>query len=241
MQIIRKDLLLLEKHADNPLTVPGRISLYLWEHNQDKEALSSFARKYFPRISIDETAARSDKRFVEQLSIRLLLCQLLGHDAKLAYHETGRPYLTNSPWHLSISHSHGIYALSLSDVRHGMDVEKWSDRALRVSSKFLTPTERALQTQLSVLASPAQMATTLWSAKEAAYKFFDCPDTNLHDDIRLNVHGVSANRKDVSTSRDGIFTLQTRLLRTGEEGFVACQQLPQCAVTCCKSLPFSIK
>lgn len=241
MQIIRKDLLLLEKHADNPLTVPGRISLYLWEHNQDKETLTAFARNFFPEISIHETAVRSDKRFVEQLSIRLMLCQLLGHDAELAYCETGRPLLTNRPWHLSISHTHRIFALSLSDVRHGIDVEQWSDKALRVCSKFLKPAEQPLQTQLSVLGSPAQTATTLWSAKEAAYKFFDCPDTNLHDDIRLVAHGVSVHQKDVSANRDGTFTLQTQLSRTGQEAYIACQQLPQCAVTCCKSLPFSIK
>lgn len=234
MHIFSTDFANLAKHIENPVAVPHAVSVYLWEHDQGREALTAFARTHFPRLPIEELATRSDKRFVEQLSIRLMLARVSGGETKLAYHPTGRPYLLNSPRQLSISHTRGVYALSLSDVRHGLDVEQWGDRALRVSAKFLMPSERQLQAELSAWGSPAQIATTLWSAKEAAYKFFDCPDTNIHDDILLLAD------KGIDQPTD-TFTLRTRLLHSGEEAHIICKRLPQCVVTCCKSLQFSIK
>ncbi len=77
----------------------------------------------------------------------------------------GKPYLTGSTVHVSISHTADYIAVASHPFSPiGIDMEKPSEKLIRVTSKFLTPPEAAhAGTVLSRL-------VRYWCAKESLYK-----------------------------------------------------------------------
>lgn len=207
---------------------PPTVHVYVWKHDMDREELLAFARTHFPDLTLDPLPQGCGKRLVEVLSVRLLLRRLLGRETRLAYHDTGRPYIPGSPLTASISHSARLYALSLAPFRHGIDVEQWGDRALRLLPRFVSPEEAAALASARMPGlSDEQWATLLWSAKEAAYKYYDIPGTTLHPDFVLQPAAspllrVACGKSPVAAS--------ARLEPT-----------PHCALTCCAAREFEIK
>ena len=141
------------------------------------DAETEFERQ-LPQSVLDESRQRfrSDTRQKEWLAARILLCHALRDPAAataLAYYPTGRPYLPGMRTGISISHSQGFVGLALSQCpRVGLDVEIRTSRAMRARQSFLSDKERqAFRTD------KADIFTTLWSAKEAAYKWLDRPGT----------------------------------------------------------------
>jgi len=137
-------------------------------------------------------ALKSDKRKCEWLAIRLLLRHFAGTEKLVDYKENGSPFLKNSPYKISISHTKGYAALVLTEnANPGIDIEYRSGRAWKLCSKFLNatelellhnyPSEPALSAHQSGLSTatlphpdiPTQqsvLATICWCAKETAYK-----------------------------------------------------------------------
>ena len=116
---------------------------------------------------------KNDARRAEWLAVRLLIKELFGPDAEVAYHPTGRPYLKNSTTHISISHTKGFAAVAYHhEVPLGMDIEYLSSRVERIASRFTTQTEASY---IDVCDEDARQMYHLinWSAKETLYKLFD--------------------------------------------------------------------
>lgn len=113
---------------------------------------------------------RSQKRQAERLAARALLCDVLGESATICYTPEGRPYLADATanqlgaQHLSISDTGPFVALSLSAEPHGIDIERYDPRALKLAPRFLSDSE------CSEFSLSARTATLLWSAKEAVFK-----------------------------------------------------------------------
>lgn len=85
--------------------------------------------------------------------------QSLGHDRH------GAPLLTG--WQLSITHSRAVAAVAVCpsglSPAFGIDAEEWRAALLKVTSKYLSPLERA--------SNPGPDALLrLWTIKEAVYK-----------------------------------------------------------------------
>ena len=127
--------------------------------------------------SYDERLATltHEGRRAEWLAVRLLVSEILGRDKVVAYHPTGRPYLTDGSYHISISHTRGYAAIAYHrTARIGIDVEYVSSRVERIAQRFTHPSEAAY-----LDAAPDTQRTTLllinWSAKETLYKLFDTP------------------------------------------------------------------
>ena len=111
---------------------------------------------------------QSDKRKSEWLAIRLLIKQLIGTEMSVDYKDNGAPFLKNSPYYISISHTKGYAALILSkQMNPGIDIEYRSERSLKLSRKFLNDIELE---QLNRCPNPELFATTCWCAKETAFK-----------------------------------------------------------------------
>lgn len=114
-------------------------------------------------------------RRAEWLAVRLLVSQVLGSDKEIAYHATGRPYLTDGSYHISITHTRGYAAIAYHrSARIGVDIEYISSRVERIAHRFTHASEAAY-----LDAAPAAQRTMLqlinWSAKETLYKIFDTP------------------------------------------------------------------
>ena len=118
---------------------------------------------------------KSEVRRAEWLAVRLLVKELFGPDAEVAYHPTGRPYLKNSTTHISISHTKGFAAVAYHhEAPVGMDIEYLSSRVERIALRFTTRDEASYIDRHDE--SVRQMYHLInWSAKETLYKLFDSP------------------------------------------------------------------
>lgn len=117
---------------------------------------------------------RSERRKKEVLASRILINQLCGHEQQVCYHDNGQPYLSGTNQSISISHSGDYVAVILStSSKVGVDLEAYSDKALRVARKFMhaddvLPTELDGSQDWSLEVKQHVLA---WSAKEAFYKY----------------------------------------------------------------------
>jgi 4'-phosphopantetheinyl transferase len=105
----------------------------------------------------------------EFLAIRLALHALLSsigvHDYIMRKDEHGKPYLIASSFHISLANSFP-YATAIvhKDNPIGIDIEKPSDKLIRVQHKFLHETEWA------TFRNQPELLCLAWCAKESLYK-----------------------------------------------------------------------
>jgi len=113
--------------------------------------------------------------------------------------DTKKPFLEDEAYHFSISHC-GNYAAAIasSTKRVGIDIEIPSEKVLRIIHKFLHPEE------LQMLNGKAdiQQATTLWSIKEAMFKWWGRGGVDFSEMLRI---------QDVLRSKQE--ELQTRFIK----------------------------
>lgn len=160
----------------------GEVRVFLWHHIFNRSRLIQFAESNYPTTDYHQFNALRDKRFIEKLSVLLLLHQVLGPKATIGYHSTGRPFLkSNEQIKISISHTANIYAISFSTSTHGMDIERFNKKAFKVKSMFVNDDEsKWLKKDDNTV---MEKYTSLWSAKEAIYKLYDQPGLSFKRDI----------------------------------------------------------
>lgn len=160
----------------------GEVRVFLWHHTFNRSRLIQFAESNYPTTDFHQFNALRDKRFIEKLSVLLLLHQVLGPEATIGYHSTGHPFLrSNEQIKISISHTANIYAISFSTSTHGMDIERFNKKAFEVKSMFVNDDEsKWLKKNDNTV---IEKYTSLWSAKEAIYKLYDQPGLSFKRDI----------------------------------------------------------
>jgi phosphopantetheinyl transferase len=130
---------------------------------------------YYP----DLQQIQADGRKQEWLATRLLLQHLSGREMHISYQKNGAPFLPDSEYHISISHTRGFAAVLLSKNPHpGIDIEYHSERAWKLREKYMHEDELAFIRSLGdhthkeglPTAKAAETATLYWCAKETAYK-----------------------------------------------------------------------
>jgi len=95
--------------------------------------------------------------------------ELLGYAAKIEHTVDGAPYLVGSALNISISHTKGYAAVILSEASMpGIDIEYPSERAWRLSKRFLGSEE--LEIIRESLSWKETLSTLFWCAKETAFK-----------------------------------------------------------------------
>jgi phosphopantetheinyl transferase len=100
------------------------------------ELLSRFEQRAADLLPAD---MRTEKRKQEWLAVRLLLKELLGEEARIAYQPNGAPCLPEKNLHISISHTKGYAAVILNgESPTGIDIEYLNDRVLKVRSRFMS-------------------------------------------------------------------------------------------------------
>lgn len=154
-----------------------------WHATETVEELLSLlpAKKQY-KEKIEQFGALLRKK--ERLATRVLLHRELGVEAHIDYLPSRRPVLTFPKKEISISHSHNYIAFSTAKFRHGVDIEVYSSRALKLHKAFLNESE----VKLLAKGDSEQMATMLWSAKEAVYKFADIQGLDFSKDILVTNH-----------------------------------------------------
>jgi len=121
----------------------------------------------------------NEKRKKEFLTTRILL-QEINPNQSISYNEYGAPELGNNQY-ISISHSHNLVALIVSEKKVGLDIEKISSKALSLSSKFISDITYDIS---------KEKATLIWCAKEAIYKWYQKKNINFKNDIKIYPFGL---------------------------------------------------
>ena len=155
-------------------------------------------------VPIQSSITHPHKR-LQHLAGRYLLTYLFPdfpyEDIEIA--STRKPFLANEKYHFSISHcSNYAAAIVSSNCRVGVDVEQITERVHRIKHKFLHPTElRFVNAQSAAIQT--KVLTTLWSAKEAMFKWYGLGEVDFSEMMRtfpfeLNEQGtiLSAFIKD---------------------------------------------
>ena len=131
----------------------------------------------------------SEHRRMEWLSVRVLLFTLLGEEKMIAYYPSGKPYLQDNSFSISISHTYGYVAVIIapSEKQVGIDIEHYGERVHNVATKYMRADEIT-----SLYDGVATWSLLLhWSAKEVMFKCLDTPDVNLQHHLRIFPFSIS--------------------------------------------------
>lgn len=152
------------------------VSLFgVWRMDESQDELTAMLDN---RAWIDDILSiKSDTRRLEKLSVRVLLKELAGEEKQLRYYETGRPYLDDGSYSISVSHTRSYVAVIIAkDCPVGIDIEQISDKVKRVRSRYISENEYI---------DPENELIHLllhWSAKETVYKYLDIPGIELKEE-----------------------------------------------------------
>ena len=115
------------------------------------------------------------------LAIRKILT-LENSNYKITYDIDGKPWLSNENY-ISISHSHEIAALVLSNNRKiGLDVQLKESKILNIQNKFLNKFEK-----LNIEDDPSiDILTMLWTSKESIYKAVGLKGISFSKNIKID-------------------------------------------------------
>ena len=112
----------------------------------------------------------AEKRRREWLAVRVLLKELVSEEKMIEYLPSGKPFLNDGSWNISISHTKG-YAAIILDKRNkvAIDIEHISPRINKIRNRFMNEREERN------LSKENELIHLLlhWSAKESLYKLLD--------------------------------------------------------------------
>lgn len=124
----------------------------------------------------------STSRKLEFLSVRALLQELLGTEARIVYNKNNKPFLKDGSRFVSISHSHKLTAILLSsNEKVGIDLEYMSSNINAIAFKFLNRKEKVTREE-----NARKYHLYLhWCAKEALYKICDKEGISIRKNITI--------------------------------------------------------
>ncbi|MEY4629304.1 MAG: hypothetical protein RLZZ595_1630 [Bacteroidota bacterium] len=152
-------------------------SLGVWKIEEEAD--------FFSATSDYHSDATHPARKLQQMATRFLLLQLEPSlpVRQIVLGEAGKPMLENNKLEFNLSHTAQMAAAIVGKMTPvGIDLEKISERVLRIQNKFLHPNELLLleglgkESQISIL-------TRYWTIKEAVYKWWGKGGVDFANDI----------------------------------------------------------
>ena len=193
----------ITKHYLNEFSVLG-----VWKIEEDlKTLLDSVVLGREDRKKYKDFASNSRK--LEFLSVRALLAELLGKEARIVYNKNNKPFIKDGSRFISISHSQKLTAILLStNEKVGIDLEYMSSNIGAIAYRFVNEHER-------ITSDPDNHKYHLylhWCAKESLYKICDKEGISIRNNITIEPFDVSESgeiRGKVETDKiNDIFELQ---------------------------------
>ena len=166
----------ITKHYLNEFSILG-----VWKIEEDLDTLLELVvldpdeKKKYKGFS-------SNSRKLEFLSVRALLAELIGKEAKIVYNKNNKPFLKDGSRFISISHSHKLTAILLStNEKVGIDLEYMSTNIAAIAFKFLNRKEKVSKEQ----EERKYHLYIHWCAKEALYKICDKEGISIRKNITI--------------------------------------------------------
>jgi 4'-phosphopantetheinyl transferase len=166
----------ITKHYLNEFSILG-----VWKIEEDLNTLLEL-------VTLDNDEKKkykgfsSNSRKLEFLSVRALLSELIGKEAKIVYNKNNKPFLKDGSRFISISHSHKLTSILLStNEKVGIDLEYMSTNIAAIAFKFLNRKEKVTKEQ----AERKYHLYIHWCAKEALYKICDKEGISIRRNITI--------------------------------------------------------
>jgi 4'-phosphopantetheinyl transferase EntD len=168
----------------------------LYQLNPGKTDLVHFESIQHPRIRLESIASRM---IVKELTERY------NYEYQGIFkNKNGKPFLYNSPLHISYSHTEQFAAAIIhTDKPCGIDMEHIQEKMMRVSGRFLS--EKELQSTGNDL----EKICIYWCAKEAMYKLYNLKDTEFKGNLK-----VSPFEKEKRGELEGVIHVGSFLSKT---------------------------
>ena len=168
----------------------------LWKLQAGKTDLVHFESIQHDRIRLESIASRM---IVKELTERK------GHEYQGIFkNKNGKPFLYNSPLHISYSHTEQ-YAAGIVHTEKpcGIDMEHIQEKMVRVSSRFLSEQE------LENTGEDLEKICIYWCAKEAMYKLYNLKNTEFKGNLK-----VAPFEKTVKGELEGMIHVGSFLSKT---------------------------
>lgn len=166
----------ISKHYLNESTLLG-----VWKIEEDINTLLELANLDQEDKKVYKVFA-STSRKLEFLSVRALLAELIGKDARIVYNKNNKPFLRDGSRFISISHSNKLTAILLStNEKVGIDLEYMSTNIGAIAFKFINRKEK-------ITREPDKRKYHLylhWCAKESLYKICDKEGISIRRNITI--------------------------------------------------------
>ena len=166
----------ISKHYLNEFTILG-----VWKIEEDLNTL-------LDSVVLDNGDKKkykvfaSNSRKLEFLSVRALLAELLGKDARIIYNKNNKPFLKDGSRFISISHSYKLTAILLStNEKVGIDLEHMNTNIGRIAFKFINRREKITKEK----ENRRYHLYLHWCAKEALYKICDKEGISIKKNITI--------------------------------------------------------
>ena len=164
--------------------LPAGIVTGLWEITESEEELFQSLRLREKELALYRSF-RTESRRKQWLAYRVLIQSMMSpasHD--IEYDEAGKPYLANSHYHISVTHTENMAGAIISpEVHVGIDMEMLKERIIKVKEKFMSEEELARVSP----SEPVWHLTMAWCAKESAYKLCGKRQTDFREHIRVRL------------------------------------------------------
>ncbi len=146
------------------LEIEGEIAVWITEDSEN--LLSKLQLTDEEQILIE---SMSDRRIKEWASARWLIHYLSGREERAICLKDafGKPYLVDSPFQISVSHSLNYTAVIAAPYKVGIDIQELVPKMERIATKFVHPRE---WDYIQKVVEPLEMLHIIWGAKEAMYK-----------------------------------------------------------------------
>ena len=113
----------------------------IWKVEESNGQLRALLKGAFP-YDADISRMKAESRRSEYLAVRVLLAEVCGEEKEICHEPSGKPFLADGSFHLSISHTKGYVAIALHPTREvGIDIEQVSGRVLKVADRFMSKEE----------------------------------------------------------------------------------------------------
>ena len=171
----------ITKHYLNEFSILG-----VWKIEEELNTLLEL-------VSLDNDEKKRYRRFssnsrkLEFLSVRALLSELIGKEAKIVYNKNNKPFLKDGSRFISISHSHKLTAILLStNEKVGIDLEYMSSNIAAIAFKFLNWREKVTKEN----ENRRYHLYLHWCAKEALYKICDKEGISIRKNLTIEPFNV---------------------------------------------------
>jgi len=183
-----------------PLSNPNDfipIDLFLWKLSETEIELNSNIDLSLSSISKLDLIKSSTQR-KQFLGVQNLLKLHKINNGSLFYDKNGKPHLSNNKF-ISISHSFEYCGVIVSDVKVGLDIEKFRSKILNISKKFISESDWNL-----IKLSSVENVTKVWTIKEAVFKAFGHKAIDFKKNIIITSINKKFNKASVSISNNQI-------------------------------------